>query len=118
MEVALAVWPALTRGHLPVPAAWRDLSQGVHPMVTRVPAPAGAAIIFTEALQHVTLPWTVPNTRTTLFYKYTPQGEAYSGQASFFCPSTPRHTHIPTTMAFSCACQLVDFLHGQGHHRP
>jgi hypothetical protein len=75
------------KGHLPVPAAWRDLSQGVHPMVTRVPAPAGAAIIFTEALQHVTLPWTVPNTRTTLFYKYTPQGEAYSGQASFFCPS-------------------------------
>jgi hypothetical protein len=67
------------KAHYPVPAGWRDLSKGVHPMVTRVPAPAGAAIIFTEALSHVTLPWTVPNARTTLFYKYTPSGEAYSG---------------------------------------
>ena len=56
-------------------------------MVTRVPAPAGSAIIFTEALQHVTLPWTVSSTRTTLFYKYTTQGEAYSGADSFFDPS-------------------------------
>ena len=75
------------KGHLPVPAAWRDLSRGVHPMVTRVPARAGAAIIFTEALQHVTLPWTVPNTRTTLFYKYTSRDTAYSGEANFFGPS-------------------------------
>ena len=75
------------KGHLPVPAAWRDLSRGVHPMVTRVPARAGTAIIFTEALQHVTLPWTVPNTRTTLFYKYTSRDTAYSDEANFFGPS-------------------------------
>jgi hypothetical protein len=56
-------------------------------MVTRVPARAGTAIIFTEALQHVTLPWTVPNTRTTLFYKYTSRDTAYSGEANFFGPS-------------------------------
>lgn len=72
---------------LPVPEGWRDLSKKVHPMVTRVPARAGTAIIFTEALQHVTLPWTVPNTRTTLFYKYTVLGEAYSGPDNFFDPS-------------------------------
>lgn len=75
------------KAHYPVPAGWRDLSKGVHPMVTRVPAPAGAAIIFTEALCHVTLPWTVPDTRTTLFYKYTPSGEAYAGPDNFFAPT-------------------------------
>ncbi len=75
------------KGHYPVPAAWVDLSKGVHPMVTRVPARAGTAIIFTEALFHVTLPWTAPSTRTTLFYKYTPCGEAYSGPDNFFSPT-------------------------------
>ena len=75
------------KGHLPVPEAWVDLSKGVHPMVTRVPAPAGTAIIFTEALFHVTLPWTAPSTRTTLFYKYTSPGEAYSGPDNFFSPA-------------------------------
>ena len=73
--------------HLPVPEGWRDLSKGVHPMVTSVPASAGSAIIFTEALQHVTLPWTVSSARTTLFYKYTTQGEAYSGADNLFDPS-------------------------------
>ena len=72
------------KGHYPVPQAWVDLSKGVHPMVTRVPARAGTAIIFTEALCHVTLPWTAPSTRTTLFYKYTARGEAYSGPNNFF----------------------------------
>ncbi len=71
----------------PVPEAWLDLSKGVHPMVTRVPARAGTAIIFIEALQHVTLPWTEPSTRTTLFYKYTPPDEAYTGEDNFFQPS-------------------------------
>ena len=56
-------------------------------MVTRVPAAAGDAIVFTEALLHVTLPWTVASTRTSLFYKYTRRGEAYSGASNFFAPS-------------------------------
>ena len=56
-------------------------------MVTRVPARAGTAIIFTEALCHVTLPWTASSTRTTLFYKYTGREEAYSGPDNFFHPS-------------------------------
>ena len=75
------------KGHLPVPEAWIDLARGVHPMVIRVPAPAGTAIIFTEALFHVTLPWTAPSTRTTLFCKYTERGEAYSGPDNFFSPT-------------------------------
>jgi len=75
------------KGHYPVPEAWIDLSKGVHPMVTRVPARAGTAIIFTEALCHVTLPWTAPSTRTTLFYKYMERGETYSGPDNFFSPT-------------------------------
>ena len=71
---ASAAWAGSHKGHLPVPEEWVDLSRGVHPMVTRVPAPAGTAIIFTEALFHATLPWTAPSTRTTLFYKYTERG--------------------------------------------
>lgn len=38
---------------------------------------------FTEALMHCTLPWTsAPNTRTTLFYKFTPITEQYSHHIS------------------------------------
>ncbi len=79
------------KGHYPVPRSWVDLSQGVHPMLTRVPARAGTAIIFTEALCHVTLPWTAPTTRTTLFYKYTPREEAYSSPENFFQPEDADH---------------------------
>lgn len=44
----------------PVPVGWRDsATAGVHPMVTHFVAKAGDALIFTEALQHLTLPWTV-----------------------------------------------------------
>ena len=75
------------KGHYRVPEAWVDLSMGVHPMVTGVPARAGTAIIFTEALCHVTLPWTVPSTRTTLFYKYMDREETYSGAENFFSPA-------------------------------
>jgi hypothetical protein len=33
------------------------------------------------------MPWTAPSTRTTLFYKYTTQAEAYSGANNYFQPS-------------------------------
>ena len=56
-------------------------------MVHRVRAAAGDAILFTEALEHGTLPWTsAGRTRTTLFCKFTPCCEAYSGEASWFDP--------------------------------
>ena len=75
------------KAHLPCPEGWRDLPKGVHPMITRVPARAGTAIVFTEALHHVTLPWTASSTRTTLFYKYTKQGEYWSRPDCFFHPN-------------------------------
>ena len=66
-------------GYAP-PAECCDLSKGIDPIIQRVPAQAGDAIIFTEALCHATLPWTARGqTRTTLFYKFTPCSEAYSG---------------------------------------
>ena len=40
------------KSHLPCPEEWQNLSKGVHPMITRVPARAGTAIVFTEALHH------------------------------------------------------------------
>jgi len=68
------------KGHYPVPEAWIDLSKGVHPMVTRVPARAGTAIIFTEALTHGPLPWTANHERRTIFYKYSPNPLAWWGE--------------------------------------
>lgn len=79
--------PGSHKSHYPVPRDWVDLSQGVHPMIQRIPAAAGTAIIFTESLAHGTLPWTVPNRRTTLFYKYTPAHESYTGPERYFDPS-------------------------------
>ena len=40
------------------------------------------AIIFTEALIHGTLPWTVDEKRSTVFYKYSPHTLSWS--ADFF----------------------------------
>ena len=67
-----------------MPDSWAQLSQGVHPLVHRIPVRAGSAIIFTEALVHATLPWTAPHPRTTLFYKFCKQNEYYNGD--FFNP--------------------------------
>lgn len=58
------------KSNVGLPERFRDLSQRVMPAVRPVPAAAGDCIIFTEALTHGTLPWTVEGrTRTTLFYK-------------------------------------------------
>ena len=67
------------KANLPVPAEWRDMSKGVHPCITRIPAHAGDAIVFTEALTHGTLPWQVEAPRRTLFYKFSPHGSTWSG---------------------------------------
>lgn len=53
------------------PSEWIGLDQP-HPCVTRVVAPAGSAIIFSEAMTHGALPWTGRHERRTLFYKYSP----------------------------------------------
>jgi ectoine hydroxylase-related dioxygenase (phytanoyl-CoA dioxygenase family) len=77
------------KGNIELPQSWADLSQGVHPCITRVPARAGDAIIFTEALTHGTLPWTVDAPRQTVFYKFSPHGTTWS--ADYFSPEAFRH---------------------------
>ena len=76
--------PGSHKANLSMPAAWRDLSKGVHDCVKRIPAKAGDAIVFTEALTHGTLPWTVDAPRRTVFYKFSPNGSTWS--SDYFDP--------------------------------
>ena len=46
----------------PVPADW----------VREIPLPAGSVLVFTEALTHCTLPWTAPDERRAVLFKYAP----------------------------------------------
>ena len=71
--------PGTHKANLPLPEQWRDLSEGIHPTVKRIPARPGDAIVFTEALTHGTLPWTADTRRSTLFYKFSPHGTSWSG---------------------------------------
>ena len=48
------------------------LLERASPLVRQVPAKAGDCILFTEALQHGTMPWQGPGPRRTLFMKYSP----------------------------------------------
>lgn len=63
-----------------LPDGWRtsDTQEGIAPVVDRVTANAGDAIIFTEACAHGTVPWKGPGERRTIFYKYTPHAVAWS----------------------------------------
>jgi len=63
--------PGSHKSNYPIPQEWLELSNP-HNVVKRVTAPAGSAVIFTEALTHGTLPWMGKNERRTLFYKYSP----------------------------------------------
>lgn len=56
------------------------LFQKTGPWVVHVPAKAGSAIIFTEALTHGTWPWTAEHERRSLLYKYTPGHIAWAGE--------------------------------------
>ncbi|MEM7077572.1 MAG: phytanoyl-CoA dioxygenase family protein [Pseudomonadota bacterium] len=85
--------PGTHKANLELPDGWRDLSKladtGIASLLHRVPANAGDAIIFTEALTHGTLPWTVDAQRQTLFYKFSPHGTTWA--AEFFDPDDFRH---------------------------
>ena len=70
-EGGFACVPGSHKSAFRFPDAWRDLSEP-HAAVRRVTGPAGAAILFTEALTHGTLPWRGSDERRTLFYKYSP----------------------------------------------
>ena len=76
--------PGTHKANLPLPREWRDLSQGIPEWVARVPGRPGDAIVFTEALTHGTLPWTVDDTRRTVFYKFSPHATSWSG--NYFNP--------------------------------
>ena len=71
--------PGSHKANLNLPEHWRDLSKEHPPFLKRVAASAGDVILFTEAITHGTLPWTVEDKRTTLFYKYSPHGLSWSG---------------------------------------
>jgi hypothetical protein len=49
------------------------------PWVVHVPARAGSAILFTEALTHGTWPWQLDTERRTLLYKYAPGHIGWAG---------------------------------------
>ena len=76
--------PGSHKSNVAIPSSWRDLTKGVPDCVKRIPAAAGDAIVFTEALTHGTLPWTVDAPRRTLFYKFSPHGSTWS--ADYFNP--------------------------------
>lgn len=81
--------PGTHKSNLPLPQAWRDLAQGVHPVIRRIAARPGDAIVFTEALTHGTLPWEVDDVRQTVFYKFSPHGTTWS--ADFLNPADFAH---------------------------
>lgn len=81
--------PGTHKSNLPLPDTWRDLAKGVPSAVKRIAAKAGDAIVFTEALTHGTLPWTVEDERQTVFYKFSPHGTTWS--ADYFNPEDFQH---------------------------
>jgi Protein involved in biosynthesis of mitomycin antibiotics/polyketide fumonisin len=70
--------PGSHKANLPLPKGWEDMSERLAPGVTPVPARAGSAIVFTEALTHGTLPWRGANERRTVFLKYSPHPLAWA----------------------------------------
>jgi hypothetical protein len=69
--------PGSHKSAFPFPDKWKNLADP-HACVQRVPGPAGSAIIFTEALEHGTLPWRGSSERRTAFYKYSPRALTWS----------------------------------------
>lgn len=76
--------PGSHNGHLKLPEEWGDMSSPINidaEWLYKVPASAGDAVIFTEALTHGAIPWTQEDSsRRTLFYKYSPHGTSWSSQ--------------------------------------
>ncbi len=68
----LACVPGSHKANHPLPGAFRGLDGELPPFVVPVPAPAGSAVVFTEAQTHGTLPWRGRDERRTLFFKYSP----------------------------------------------
>lgn len=81
--------PGSHKSNFPYPDDWRE-TDTLQPFMRAITGPAGAAIIFTEALTHGTLPWLGKQERRTLFYKYSPFPVSWS--AGYFDAS--RYTDL------------------------
>jgi hypothetical protein len=74
-----AAIPGSHKANFPCPKAFLNFEK-TGDWVVHVPAKAGSAIVFTEALTHGTWPWTAKHERRSLLYKYTPGHIAWSGR--------------------------------------
>jgi hypothetical protein len=72
--------PGSHKSNFRFPPEWRDMAEGLQPIVQRVTGPAGTAVIFTEALTHGALPWTGAGERRTVFFKYSPHPVSWSAR--------------------------------------
>jgi ectoine hydroxylase-related dioxygenase (phytanoyl-CoA dioxygenase family) len=70
--------PGSHKANVELPEGFRSLDGELPPFVTPVTAPAGSAVIFTEAQTHGTLPWRGRGERRTAFYKYSPFALSWS----------------------------------------
>jgi hypothetical protein len=73
-----AAIPGSHKANLPCPKEFITFEE-TGPWMIHVPAKAGSAIIFSEALTHGTWPWTASHERRSLLYKYTPGHIAWAG---------------------------------------
>lgn len=69
--------PGSHKANYPCPLAMRRLEVG-RQFVQHVPARAGSAIIFTEALTHGSIPWSGAHERRSVLYRYGPVNMSYS----------------------------------------
>jgi len=81
--------PGSHKGNLALPEGWEVPGAAPDQVIKRIPARAGDAIIFTEALIHGSAPWEVDYPRQTAFYKFSPHGTSWS--ADHFDPAHFRH---------------------------
>lgn len=69
--------PGSHKANYPPPEGIARLEKDIG-VVHQVEAPAGSAIIFTEALMHGTMPWTATHERRSILYKYSPGPLTYA----------------------------------------
>tara|TARA_Y100000588_G_scaffold392129_1_gene502950 strand:- start:4137 stop:4964 length:828 start_codon:yes stop_codon:yes gene_type:complete len=75
----LCVLPGSHKSNFACPSSFVSFEE-TGPWLKPVPQKAGAAVIFTEALTHGTLPWTADHERRALFCRYTPGHMAFVGR--------------------------------------
>lgn len=77
-EGGLACVPGSHKSSFELPEHLKTLDGELPSWIVPVPAPAGTAVIFTEAQAHGTLPWLGAGERRTAFYKYSPHAVSWS----------------------------------------